>query len=205
MVAAGMTPVQAIVAATRTSAEILRLDKLGTIASGKSADFIVLDANPLDEITNTRRIADVYLRGRHVDRKPSVEIGLVDSSLTMLSSSSFRHGENGTTLAHESPGGQRPMLRPSQAREKTMAEKSLEERVDMLERRVEILEQLPERLTALEVQIVELRDEMRAEFSATRVEGREGDEHVMGTLREEIRAGDERVVQTRRQETAVCW
>ena len=49
-----------------------------------------------------------------------------------------------------------------------MAQKSLEERVDMLERRVEILEQLPERVTALEVQIVQLRDEMRAEFSATR-------------------------------------
>ncbi len=49
MVAAGMTPAQAIVAATRTSAEVLRLDQLGTIAPGKSADFIVLDANPLDE------------------------------------------------------------------------------------------------------------------------------------------------------------
>ena len=69
MVTAGMTPMQVVVAATRTSAEILKLDLLGTIASGKSADFIVLDANPLDEITNTRRIADVYLRGRHIDRK----------------------------------------------------------------------------------------------------------------------------------------
>jgi predicted phage gp36 major capsid-like protein len=72
-----------------------------------------------------------------------------------------------------------------------MAQKSLEERVDMLERRVEILEQLPERVTALEVQIVQLRDEMRAEFSATRAEARAGDEHVVRTLREEIRAGDE--------------
>ena len=77
-----------------------------------------------------------------------------------------------------------------------MAEKSLEERVNMLERGVEILEQLPDRVTALEVQIVELRDEMRAEFSATRVEARAGDERVMRTLREEIRAGDEHVVQT---------
>jgi predicted phage gp36 major capsid-like protein len=72
-----------------------------------------------------------------------------------------------------------------------MAQESLEERVDMLERRVELLEQLPERVTALEVQIVQLRDEMRAEFSATRAEGRAGDEHVVRTLREEIRAGDE--------------
>jgi hypothetical protein len=72
-----------------------------------------------------------------------------------------------------------------------MAKKSLEERVNMLERRVEILEQLPERVTALEAQIVQLRDDMRAEFSATRAEARAGDEHVVRTLREEIRAGDE--------------
>ena len=68
MVAAGMTPAQVIVAATRTSAEILRLDELGTLTTGKSADFVVLDANPLDDITNTRRIAQVYLRGRQIDR-----------------------------------------------------------------------------------------------------------------------------------------
>jgi imidazolonepropionase-like amidohydrolase len=68
MVAAGMTPAQVIVAATRTSAEVLGLESLGTIANGKSADFIVLDANPLDDIMNTRRIAQVYLRGRQVDR-----------------------------------------------------------------------------------------------------------------------------------------
>jgi imidazolonepropionase-like amidohydrolase len=68
MVAAGMTPMQAIVAATRTSADVLRLDQLGTIAPGKSADFIVLNANPLDDIMNTRRIAQVYLRGRQIDR-----------------------------------------------------------------------------------------------------------------------------------------
>jgi imidazolonepropionase-like amidohydrolase len=68
MVAAGMTPAQVLVAATRTSAAILGLDELGMVASGKSADFVVLDANPLDDITNSRRIAGVYLRGRQVDR-----------------------------------------------------------------------------------------------------------------------------------------
>jgi imidazolonepropionase-like amidohydrolase len=69
MVAAGMTPAEVIVAATRTSAEFLRLDDLGTLEPGKSADFLVLDGNPLDDITNTRRIDAVYLRGTAIDRE----------------------------------------------------------------------------------------------------------------------------------------
>ena len=68
MVRSGMTPAQVIVAATRNSAELMQMTDIGTVAVGKSADFIVLDANPLDEITNTRRIASVYLRGMPVDR-----------------------------------------------------------------------------------------------------------------------------------------
>jgi imidazolonepropionase-like amidohydrolase len=68
MVAAGMTPQQVIVAATGDAAEFLRLKEHGTIATGKSADFLVLDANPLDDITNTRQITDVYLRGVRLDR-----------------------------------------------------------------------------------------------------------------------------------------
>jgi len=68
MVEAGMTPMQAIVAATRTGAEYLRLRNAGILAPGNQADFIVLDANPLDDITNTRRIAQIFLKGRPVDR-----------------------------------------------------------------------------------------------------------------------------------------
>jgi imidazolonepropionase-like amidohydrolase len=68
MVVAGMTPAQVIVAATRNSADFLRLADAGTLDAGKSADFIVLDANPLDDITNTRKISAVYLRGTAVDR-----------------------------------------------------------------------------------------------------------------------------------------
>ena len=67
MVAAGMTPAEVIVAATRNSAELLQLTDVGTVDAGKSADFIVLDANPLDDITNTRQMAAVYLRGTEVD------------------------------------------------------------------------------------------------------------------------------------------
>jgi imidazolonepropionase-like amidohydrolase len=68
MVAAGMTPAQVIVAATRNSAELLQVPDAGSVETGKSADFIVLDANPLEDITNTRRINTVYLRGTAIDR-----------------------------------------------------------------------------------------------------------------------------------------
>jgi imidazolonepropionase-like amidohydrolase len=72
MVLAGMTPMQVIVAATRNAAEFLRIADAGTLQAGKSADFIVLDANPLDDITNTRRISAVVLRGAAVDRTQPV-------------------------------------------------------------------------------------------------------------------------------------
>ena len=68
MVAAGLSPMDAIVSATSRSADRLGLDDSGRLTAGARADFIVLDANPLDDITNTRRIADVYLGGSAVDR-----------------------------------------------------------------------------------------------------------------------------------------
>jgi imidazolonepropionase-like amidohydrolase len=68
MVLAGMTPMQVITASTKNAAEFLRLTDAGTLVPGKSADFVVLDANPLDDIKNTRRISAVYLRGAAVDR-----------------------------------------------------------------------------------------------------------------------------------------
>lgn len=68
LVKAGLTPAEAIVAATGNAARILGVTDFGTIAERKSADFIVLDGNPLENIANTRKISQVYLRGQQVDR-----------------------------------------------------------------------------------------------------------------------------------------
>lgn len=64
----GLSPSQAIVAATKTPAELMGLSDLGTLAAGKRASFIVLNANPLVNIRYTRQIADVYLDGVKFDR-----------------------------------------------------------------------------------------------------------------------------------------
>ena len=68
MAAAGMAPAQVIVASTSAPARLLKLDDMGTIAEGKARISSSLDANPLDDISNARRIAAVYLRGKSQDR-----------------------------------------------------------------------------------------------------------------------------------------
>jgi imidazolonepropionase-like amidohydrolase len=68
MVNAGMTPMQAIIAATKNAAEFLKMNDSGTLEVGKNADLLVLDGNPAENITNTRKISAVYLRGVAVNR-----------------------------------------------------------------------------------------------------------------------------------------
>ena len=69
MVKAGLTPMQAIQAATVNGARMLGVeDKYGTLQPGKVADLIVLDANPLSDITNSRKIDAVWMNGQPVDR-----------------------------------------------------------------------------------------------------------------------------------------
>lgn len=70
MVEGGFTPMQAIVAATKTSAEVTGIsEEYGTIEAGKHADFLVLDEDPTKDPEAFRNIAEVYKSGRRVERK----------------------------------------------------------------------------------------------------------------------------------------
>lgn len=69
-VKAGLTPMEALQTATRNAAEYLgTLNSLGTVEKGKLADLVLLDANPLESIDNTRKISAVVVNGRLLDRK----------------------------------------------------------------------------------------------------------------------------------------
>jgi imidazolonepropionase-like amidohydrolase len=73
LVKAGLTPMQALQAATRNPADYFgKLDSLGTVEKGKLADFVVLDANPLDSISNANKISAVIVDGHLLDR-PAVD------------------------------------------------------------------------------------------------------------------------------------
>ncbi len=64
---AGLTPMQIIVSASKNAAEYLDLNDLGTLSSGHWADFIVLNADPLQDIRNVKKIETVYVGGKVVD------------------------------------------------------------------------------------------------------------------------------------------
>jgi imidazolonepropionase-like amidohydrolase len=68
MVDGGMTPAQALVAATSRAAEYLHLDDRGSLVPGKRADLLVLDASPLADVVNARRISRTFINGVEIDR-----------------------------------------------------------------------------------------------------------------------------------------
>lgn len=73
MVKAGMTPMQVLVAATSGGAKVMKLDQqLGAIQAGKAADLLVLNANPLTDIRNTRQIHSVWIAGRQLGNVPAL-------------------------------------------------------------------------------------------------------------------------------------
>lgn len=69
MVEAGLTPAQAITASTSRAAEFLRLSHTGALRRGLDADFLVLDGNPLDDITHAARIVSQVVQGAEIDRR----------------------------------------------------------------------------------------------------------------------------------------
>ncbi|RLJ79475.1 imidazolonepropionase-like amidohydrolase [Pedobacter alluvionis] len=79
LVKAGLSPEEALVSATRLPAIWLGIeDKIGTVEVGKYADLVLLDANPLQDIRNTRKIAGVFLNGKWIDKK------IMDSMLSAV-------------------------------------------------------------------------------------------------------------------------
>jgi imidazolonepropionase-like amidohydrolase len=66
MVKAGLTPMQALTAATGTAARVMKMDGVGLLQAGKWADLLVLNADPLVDIRNTRQIDSVWIGGRRV-------------------------------------------------------------------------------------------------------------------------------------------
>ncbi|MGI9628152.1 MAG: amidohydrolase family protein [Longimicrobiales bacterium] len=69
MVRAGLPESTVLTAATSSAAQLMELNDVGMVAPGYSADFLVLNGNPLQDITETRNISDVYLAGQKVERE----------------------------------------------------------------------------------------------------------------------------------------
>jgi hypothetical protein len=69
LVASGLTPLEAISVATRNAARLIGADDWGTIEPGKLATLIIVDGRPDRQISDTRKVAEVFLRGRKIDRE----------------------------------------------------------------------------------------------------------------------------------------
>jgi imidazolonepropionase-like amidohydrolase len=102
-VQAGLTPLQALQTATLNPAKFMdRLADLGTVERGKLADLVLLDANPLEDIANTRKIRAVVLAGRYFDRRQ------LDSMLKGVERAASGSGEApGTARGAAAPGAAR--------------------------------------------------------------------------------------------------
>jgi len=87
-VAAGFTPMEALQTATLNPAKFLGMeDRLGTIEKGKLADLVLLDANPLDDIRNTQKIAGVILNGRYLSR---IDLDKMLAGVALIASASAK-------------------------------------------------------------------------------------------------------------------
>ncbi len=113
LVDAGITPLQAVQAATIWSAKLMRMeDRIGTIEEGRTADILILDANPLENIRNTRTISRVISRGRMLDGEyhadftnPIPSPSLVESSSHYFPSPRIRQAMlEGATVTVEGAG-----------------------------------------------------------------------------------------------------
>jgi imidazolonepropionase-like amidohydrolase len=69
MAKAGLTPRQVLAAATRDAARCMKVDtEVGTLERGKWADFVALDADPLADVSNVKKIDSVWIAGNRVNR-----------------------------------------------------------------------------------------------------------------------------------------
>jgi adenine deaminase len=82
LAAAGLSPLQVLQTATINPAKEFKVSDLGTVEAGKIADLVLLDGNPLDDISNTRRIFGVVVNGRLVD-KPAL-VALAKETRTLV-------------------------------------------------------------------------------------------------------------------------
>ena len=74
LVESGLTPMEAIVAGTMENARFFRIaDRLGSVEPGKLADLVLVDGDPLKDISNMRRVKRVMLNGRWIETKPETK------------------------------------------------------------------------------------------------------------------------------------
>ncbi|MDQ3744257.1 MAG: amidohydrolase family protein [Acidobacteriota bacterium] len=119
LVKAGLTPAEALQAATLNPAKFLGLsDSLGTVERGKLADLLLLDANPLEDISNTKKIAAVVKGGRYLPRED------LDKILAEVEAAANRSSSRGKDALEGVAGGaasvRRQRVRPPSVRRRSL-------------------------------------------------------------------------------------